>query len=157
MSAISVKLTLLSDKGLTLAKVLKKSEYTPLKDDTYRKANHTCECCGAKASRFNEVWGYDEATSIQTLEKVEAICTDCFFVRHIGLANVLGEAAAAFAHLMRVNGWDEETAKDHVNSAMGRNSHLESLKLTWRPDLLWLLNAYPISPESIAKLTCDRH
>ncbi len=86
----------------------------------YSRANYTCEICGTlarKALEAHERWSFDETTHIQKLVRLIALCNPCHETTHMGLARIRGREDEAFEHLCKVNGWDYDTADEHVREA----------------------------------------
>jgi hypothetical protein len=86
----------------------------------------------------HEKWEYNDATHIQKLVGLEALCPTCHGVKHIGRTMTLGEAPMlrAVGHLAKVNGWTMEEAWEHVNKAFLQWQ--ERSKHEWLLDLTWL-------------------
>ncbi|PRW62359.1 DUF5710 domain-containing protein [Actinopolyspora mortivallis] len=89
-----------------------------------RRAGYRCEICGRgedRASRrrleAHERWSYDETRSVQALRRLVCLCGDCHRTTHFGLAQVRGQAEAAFEHLRAVTGMSREQAEAHVDEA----------------------------------------
>jgi hypothetical protein len=90
---------------VNLRSILTPEEWDVVRRATYSKAGHKCEFCGASGMiHCHEVWVYDEATAIQKLVRLVAVCPACHEVFHLGLAEVKGRLKEALAHMMKVNG-----------------------------------------------------
>lgn len=57
------------------------------------------------------MWNYDDATRVQRLERLVALCPACHEVKHAGLASKRGRLPAVIDHLAKVNGWSPEDAR----------------------------------------------
>ena len=115
-------------------------DWDRLRRATYAAAGHRCEVCGGKGRRHpvecHEIWDYDEATRVQRLTGLIALCPACHEVKHFGRATAVGRGDAAFAHLMRVNGWDEDRSRRHVDDAFMQWRARSQVQ--WTLDLSWL-------------------
>jgi hypothetical protein len=98
-----------------LRSLLSQEQWDIIRKDSYRAAGYRCEICCGKGEKWpvecHERWAFDDATGIQYLEGVIALCPMCHKVKHIGLAETRGEGTAAIAWMARVNGWPSEVAK----------------------------------------------
>ena len=78
------------------------------------EAGQRCEVCGGRGRRWpvecHEVWHYDDATKVQRLERLVALCPACHQVKHAGFASKQGRLGAVIDHLAAVNGWSVEDA-----------------------------------------------
>lgn len=118
-----------------------KEDWDTLRRRVYARANYKCEVCGGKGPTHpvecHEVWEYDEKNKVQKLIGLIALCPDCHSVKHWGLAQMRGKEQECAAHLMKVNGWDADTAKAHVIEAF--NTWLRRNKIKkWKLDASWL-------------------
>lgn len=111
-----------------------------------RRAKHRCEICGRSEDRetkrwleAHERWFYDEARSIQTLRRLICLCSDCHRTTHFGLAQVRGQADAAFEYLCTVTGMTAEQAETHVRDAFARWERRSAR--SWALDLSLLTDA----------------
>ncbi len=89
-----------------------------------RRAGYRCEICGRDEDRelkrwleAHERWSYDEARSTQVLRRLICLCSDCHRTTHFGLAQVRGQADAAYEHLRVVTGMTVAQVKAHVRDA----------------------------------------
>ena len=87
----------------------------------FGQADSRCEVCGGRGAEHpvecHEVWSYDDATRVQALVRMMALCPDCHQVKHIGSADVQGKGAQARLHLERVNGWLRVQTEAYVSEA----------------------------------------
>ncbi len=120
----------------------------------YERASYTCEVCGAKriagvplwsspgsTGRIDahERWSYTEATGVQRLERLLALCQECHTATHFGLAVVRGIDNDARAHLARVNRWSAAQVERHIEDAW-RTWERRDARL-WALDLSVVLDA----------------
>lgn len=116
------------------------ADWDKLRWAAYANAGHMCEVCGGVGARgrleCHEIWDYDDATHVQTLAGLVALCPACHEVKHIGLAQVRGRGMQAEAHLARVNRWTARETSQYVKQQFQvweqRSRH------PWRLDLTWL-------------------
>ncbi|HEY0003805.1 MAG TPA: HNH endonuclease [Pyrinomonadaceae bacterium] len=116
-----------------------RDEWERLKAHTFGRARRVCEICGGKGSRWpvecHEVFSYDDASRVQKLERLIALCPRCHEVKHIGLAGVRGRRREAVAHLARVNNWSREDAEAYIEGCFEqwhrRSCHEWSLDLSY--------------------------
>lgn len=140
---LSLELVPQSAWGFNLRSELRPSEWDRLRKATYAKAGHKCEVCGGVGPKgrleAHERWSYDDASHVQTLVSLEALCTRCHECRHLGRAMAVGNGDRALAHLDRVNGWTPKQTEDHVVGAMAvwreRSRHSWTLDLSWLTDV----------------------
>jgi hypothetical protein len=85
------------------------------------EAGQRCEICGGRGRRWpvecHEVWHYDDATKVQRLERLVALCPACHEVKHAGLASKRGRLDAVVEHLAEVNGWTADDAGLYLEAA----------------------------------------
>ena len=95
-------------------------DWKKVRTKVYNRANDMCEICGKRAPEkieAHERWSYDDATNVQKLERLIALCKMCHTTTHFGLAEIRGLGDVAFRHLMIVNGWTPQQANDHIDEA----------------------------------------
>ena len=99
-------------------------DWERLRRPIFRRADYTCEVCGATEDRIarrwleaHERWHFDERTGVQSLRRLIALCSPCHLVTHFGYANVQGRTDDALAHLRKVNGLTLAEALAHVHAA----------------------------------------
>lgn len=111
-----------------------------LRHRTYRAANGVCEICGEVGPRWpvecHEIWDYDDATHVQKLLGLTALCPACHEVKHIGLAGVRGRGEIAKAHLAEINGWTPEITDKYLRKVA--RTWKERSHHQWRLDLTFL-------------------
>lgn len=123
-----------------------------------KRAGYCCEICEGRGPKWpvecHERWAFDEATGVQKLVALEALCPDCHEATHIGLAQARGHYERAAGHLMRVNGWSEDEVKSHLREAV--------TVFRRRSDRPWQLDAshlmqLPILLSDKSKSLIERH
>lgn len=111
-----------------------------LRRQVYAEASNACEICGGQGRRHpvecHEDWHYDDATKVQTLRRMLALCPACHEVKHFGLAEKRGRGQAAFNHLRKVNGWSIDEAVDHLSR--GILAHRQRSLHEWTLDISFL-------------------
>lgn len=126
--------------GKNLRSDLPKKDWDMLRKQTYEAAGHHCEICGGKGRKHpvecHEVWDYDTETRIQKLVRLIALCPSCHQVKHFGLAQLRGKEKQAVAHMMKVNGWTDEQAREHIREATELWNERSALQ--WSLDMTWL-------------------
>ena len=117
---------------------LKTSEWDTLRRAAYKKADYKCEICGGKGSRHpvecHEIWDY--VGSKQILMGLIALCPKCHMVKHWGLTQLRGKEHVAFAHLKKVNNWNDQQAQEHMRESI--ELWHQRNKIKWELDLEWL-------------------
>lgn len=133
---------------------LKEHEWDAVRKKVYRAAGYHCRVCGEQGPdhpvEAHERWHFDEATRVQTLVCVTALCPGCHQATHYGLANVRGLAAQADERLMRINGWSKAQLQEHIREAMtiGRRQ----ADMDWRLDARWLIGFVDLTEETRHKI-----
>lgn len=116
-----------------------KAVWEKLKQVIFERAQQRCEICGGRGRRWpvecHEIFAYDDERHIQKLVRLIALCPACHEVKHIGLAGIRGKAAAARAHLVKVNNWSSEDAELYIEACFEiwhqRSCHQWSLDLSY--------------------------
>ena len=114
-------------------------EWDVIRSMVYHLADNTCETCGKQTTRLHahEVWSYNEKTKVQKLVGLKALCARCHEVKHYGRADIMGRSAEAKKWLMKVNGWSEEKAGEHISEAFGDWMIRSEIK-NWKLDIHYL-------------------
>jgi hypothetical protein len=108
---------------------LTQREWTTVRTAVYRLFGGKCSVCGDEPARgrlhCHEQWSYDDATGVQSLVGLTALCARCHDIKHLGslMARVEdGKASlsAAVRHFCRVNGCTVETFDDHVRAVVAQ-------------------------------------
>ena len=126
--------------GINLRSELSSSEWNRLRRSVYVDADYKCEVCGGVGRKHpvecHERWDYNEDTKTQTLVGLIALCPACHEVKHIGRSMSIGKGGQAIAHLMEVNGWDEDETALYVEGAF-EVWHKRSAE-DWTLDISWM-------------------
>lgn len=125
--------------GDNLRSILTPKMWDTLRKRTYRKAKYKCEVCYGKGPKWpvecHEIWHYDDATHIQTLNGLIALCPDCHSVKHMGFAHLQGRGDVARAHLAKTNEWSQSTASQYIGLVFkqweARSQYTWDLNLDW--------------------------
>lgn len=94
--------------GLSLNKLLKRSEWDKIRKVVYAEHGQQCAICGAAGRLYcHEVWRDDN--HMQTLTDFTALCGSCNGVTHFGLSRNLArqgrlDIRAVVRHVLEVNG-----------------------------------------------------
>jgi len=98
-----------------------KAVWDRLRRQVAADAGQRCEICGGRGRRWpvecHEVWFYDDATKVQRLERLIALCPACHQVKHAGFASKQGRLGAVVGQLRKVNGWSFEDAELYLEAA----------------------------------------
>ena len=133
---------------------LTKDEWELVKKATFKPAKYRCQACGGKGPRHpvecHERWHYDSATKVQTLIGTISFCPSCHEATHFGLAEMRGRGDEALQHLVRINGWTESFAREHVDRAMDTWEQRSGIK--WLLDARWLLDFVPLTEDTKTKI-----
>lgn len=137
--ALTVELVPQSQWGLNLRSELSSGEWNRLRRSVYKDADYKCEICGGVGPKHpvecHERWDYNEETKTQTLVGLIALCPPCHEVKHIGRSMSIGKGSLALAHLMEVNGWDEDETTLYVEGAFEvwerRSAEDWTLDISW--------------------------
>lgn len=120
---------------------VKSKDWSSLRQVLLSRCEGKCEICGKtheikKPLEAHERWDYDVDHQVQRLVRLLMLCKACHRSTHFGLAEHMGLGFIALKHLMKVNGWSEEQAKQHIKQAFqlwrSRNSQ------TWNLDISML-------------------
>jgi len=121
-------------------------EWNKIKRKTSARAKSKCEICNGIGPKWpvecHEIWEYDEISLTQILKGMIALCPSCHQVKHYGFAQIQGKEKQALKHLMKINNWDENYARNYVVSQFqiwDRRSQVE-----WKLDLSYLEEEFNI-------------
>ncbi len=98
-----------------LRQVLPHAAWDRLRRQVYAACGYRCAICGARGKlHCHEVWSYDDATRVQRLEGLQALCESCHSIKHLGYAGIRASQGqldyeALVAHFCRVNDCDRAT------------------------------------------------
>ena len=65
------------------------AEYLKLRPEVLERDDHTCQCCGFKAKKWQEVHHVDNDHTNNKFHNLVTVCTLCHMIFHIGLAGKL--------------------------------------------------------------------
>lgn len=108
------------------------------------RSGDRCEICGGRGRKWpvecHEVWEYNDATHVQRLADLIALCPACHEVKHFGRAEAIGRLVAARMHLMDVNGWTERETLAYLRTAFdqwaARSMHDWTLDVSILTDII---------------------
>ncbi len=137
--ALTIELVPQGQWGINLRSELSSGEWNRLRRSVYKDADYKCEVCGGVGPKHpvecHERWDYNEETKTQTLVGLIALCPSCHEVKHIGRSMSIGKGSLALAHLMEVNGWDEDETALYVEGAFEvwerRSAEDWTLDISW--------------------------
>ena len=113
-----------------------------LKKVTARKAKYRCQICGGCGDEWpvecHEIWDYDDATHIQKLLGLIALCPDCHKVKHLGHTSIIGDLSGSVQHLAAVNNWSLSEAENYISEQFKIWS--ERSKHEWTLDINFLVD-----------------
>ena len=78
--------------GLSLANCLSRESWSVIRHSTFENAHYKCEICeedDVSDLNCHELWKFDDAKLIQTLQGFECCCTLCHNVHHFGRSKVV--------------------------------------------------------------------
>lgn len=154
---LTVNLVPRTQWGANLSQALRGRRWDTLRKETYRRAGGCCEVCGGVGSRHpleaHEVWEYNEASGVQRLVRLIALCPACHEVQHIGRAGVVGRGLEARRHLASVNSWTDQQARGHVDEAFA--TWRRRNRIAWTLDLS-VLAEYGVTPPSAEELASGK-
>jgi hypothetical protein len=108
----------------SLHNLLSRKVWDNIRNEIIQKNGRKCQICGEVEGRMNlhEIWKYDDAKHIQTLEGFILLCNMCHHVKHIGLAGILASKGKLdynelIKHFCKVNGCSEKDFQKHVTRA----------------------------------------
>jgi 5-methylcytosine-specific restriction endonuclease McrA len=86
-----------------------RKRWDKLRGDVIKKSGSKCEICGSTDKlHCHEIWSYNDKSRVQKLMGFQTICNMCHFVKHVGLAQKLGQQGlldyeAVIKHFLKVN------------------------------------------------------
>ncbi len=122
-----------------LRQVLPPAQWDRLRREVYRRFGYHCAVCGAGGKlHCHEVWAYDDATHVQSLQGFRALCENCHHIKHLGFAGILAgrgqlDYDQLIAHFCSVNGCDDQTFERHRAAAFAE--WRERSRHEWQTDL----------------------
>lgn len=117
----------------SLANLLVGSSWKAIKDPFLTGAGACEECGDTRNLEGHEIWRYDKARSLQSLDGIRCLCSRCHATQHLGRANVLGNFGGVFHRLCTINRiekWEEELYREAIFSLFEERSRIE-----WSLDL----------------------
>jgi 5-methylcytosine-specific restriction endonuclease McrA len=127
-----------------------KKQLDNIRKSVYIKANYNCEICGGKGTEHlvecHEVWIYDDTTLIQRLGHFQALCPLCHEVKHIGLADIMGNGDRAFNRFKSINKLDD-TIASKIRNAVFKQWRIRS-EQQWKLDIEHL-KEYRLNPDEL--------
>jgi len=137
---LTVELVPESQWGTNLRQVLSKKDWSTLRKQSYKAAEHKCEVCGGVGPRWpvecHEIWHYDDNNKIQRLDGLISLCPPCHQVKHMGRSFAIGRGPETLAHLMKVNEWKVDAAESYIQGVF--ETWRERSKHNWALDLAWI-------------------
>jgi hypothetical protein len=106
-----------------LRDILTPAGWEALRRRVFAACGNRCAICGAGGRlHCHEIWRYDNAAHVQTLEGCLALCALCHHVKHLGMAARLAaqgklDYERVVAHFLRVNGCDRAAFERHRAAA----------------------------------------
>lgn len=129
-------------RGCTLNNIrfdLEPESWDRLSKLLFKRANNRCECCHTDEKlEAHERWAFDIKKQLMSLKRIILLCHACHQTTHIDYATKQGKEREARQHLMRVNGYDQKEAWDHINEAKEIQEELN--QFTWKMDISLLTN-----------------
>ncbi len=154
LSKLSIELVPSSAWYSNVRDIVTKAQWDIIRKQVYSAAYDVCEICSGIGPKHpveaHEIWSYNEASGIQKLEKILALCPACHQVKHIGLAQIQGKLEKAIKHFMKINEVTRAAALTYIESQF--KIWEERSKLKWTLDIAELSN-YGID---ITKLTLKK-
>ena len=106
-----------------LRKVLSPEDWDSIRFQVYEHFGNRCALCEAAGSlHCHEIWRYDDAKHLQTLDGFYALCPWCHHIKHLGYAGILADQGKLdyerlIRHFQKVNGCDRQAFLLHRNEA----------------------------------------
>jgi len=115
-------------------------DWERIKEMCKKRVAYRCELCGSYPNyeqknylECHERFLFDKDKRVQKLVRFVCLCSRCHYVTHWGLSAILGREDIAFAHLMKVNKWDEERVHTHVEHRFALWE--EKSEISWNIDI----------------------
>lgn len=125
--------------GNSLHRHLPSGVWKSLREKTLISSGYKCTICGSTEKlHCDEVWAYDNRKKVQSLVRLQILCSMCHFVKHIGHAGVLAregklDYSAVVEHFLAVNNCDLIIFEEHACRA--KMLWKERSKHKWKVDL----------------------
>lgn len=115
------------------------------------ESGQRCQVCRGRGRRHavecHEAWHYDDQRRVQMLMRLDALCPICHSIKHLGRTIAQGKEDLALYWLVRVNGWDERTARMYVDAVF--EQWRARSRVEWTLDLSVLGEAYDVGLERL--------
>ena len=134
-----------SSWNTNLRSMLKTSQWDKVRVLCYEKAAYSCEICNAQPKKgqlhCHEVWGFDDKTGIQSLVKLEAVCSMCHSCKHMGFAVMQHfdsgrDLESVLDHFMKVNRIGIEEFHEYLDKEL--QLWQERSQKEWKVDISYL-------------------
>lgn len=136
---LQIELVPRSTWGVNLRSILTAKQWDIVRRRCYAEAGHRCQICNGVGPRHpvecHEIWSHDDASKVQRLEGVIALCPTCHQCKHLGRLDD-AQRKKALAHLQKVNRWTSAQTKAAVSTAF--DLWAERSKYEWRVDTDWV-------------------
>lgn len=110
--------------GSNLRKRISRTEWNNIRKQSYKDSNYKCcickkDCKEEEQLQCHELWDYNDKNHIQTLKGFIALCSNCHFIKHIGLATKFSiegklNMSKLEKHFCKVNKVDMSFFKDYL-------------------------------------------
>ncbi|SDU78940.1 HNH endonuclease [Jiangella alkaliphila] len=101
----------------SLAEQMPADQWQECRGWTFKRDEFRCRACGSESDlECDEIWSYDG--NVRRLDGLQALCSPCHAVKHLGRTVHRGDPDAAMRHLMRVNDWSRAEAVRHRDEAL---------------------------------------
>ena len=135
---LTIELIPVGTWGSNLRSMMTQTQWDKLRKHCYAEAGHVCEICGDSglnqgrkhAVEAHEIWTYDDANCVQTLERIHILCPRCHQVKHLGRTLKYGGGHKARAHIARVNGMTAQGVRAYEELAFLTQYTGEGMPLT---------------------------
>lgn len=138
---LTIEMVPYSSWGNNLRSVLTPTMWAELRKKVITHAGSKCEVCDrTKNLHCHEVWSYDDKSHIQKLERLQALCSLCHSVKHIGYTGTQGEKSynIAVKHFMKINEVDKTVFLQHIREE--QEKFIGRSQYEWDLDLDYLKN-----------------
>jgi hypothetical protein len=109
----------------SLANLLPRDQWNPLRRSIYRQARYRCQACGREGRlHCHEMWGYNDQTSVQWLRGFAALCDDCHAAKHLLFVHDAALRDRLLGHLTSLNQMTRADATAYLHAAARRQQWL---------------------------------
>ena len=115
-----------------------KDDWDKIREESYAKTNYKCGICGVTGKlNCHEIWEYDDKNKIQRLNGFIALCDNCHWIKHIGLAGIMSNKGKLnyeelIEHFCKVNECTRESFLKYEEEAFKKWE--ERSKHQWKQD-----------------------